>query len=93
MAACCTYGMCDARMKRKIIYLGHYNDRLVTGEERRTSRAAVTKMDYISDVVCRLGFEADIISPAAPGGRHRPPAATMTWTVVSGFASGGLFLI
>lgn len=73
MAACCTYGMCDARMKRKIIYLGHYNDRLVTGEERRTSRAAVTKMDYISDVVCRLGFEADIISPAAPGGAAPAP--------------------
>lgn len=62
--------------KRKIYYLSHYNDPAVTGEDRVVSLAAKTKMDYICDVLLRLGFEVNIVSMAPPAGSSRCPGGT-----------------
>lgn len=49
-----------------IYYLGHNNAPAVTGEERVASLAAVTKMDYIADVLNRIGRHVHFISMAGP---------------------------
>lgn len=49
-----------------IYYLGHNNAPAVTGEERVVSLAAVTKMDYIADVLNRIGRSVHFISMAGP---------------------------
>ena len=49
-----------------IYYLGHNNAPAVTGEERVVSLAAVTKMDYIADVLNRIGRHVHFISMAGP---------------------------
>lgn len=52
--------------KNPIYYLGHNNAPTVTGEERVVSLAAVTKMDYIADVLNRIGKHVHFISMAGP---------------------------
>lgn len=54
--------------KPKLFYLSHYNNPVVTGEDRVVSLAATTKMDYICDVLVRLGYEVEIVSMAVPAG-------------------------
>lgn len=49
-----------------IYYLGHNNAPAVTGEERVVSLAAVTKMDYIANVLNRIGRHVRFISMAGP---------------------------
>ena len=62
--------------KRKIYYLSHYNDPAVTGEDRVVSLAATTKMDYIADVLLRLGYVVEIVSMAPPAGPKACPGGT-----------------
>lgn len=62
--------------KRKIYYLSHYNDPAVTGEDRVVSLAATTKMDYLCDVLVRLGYEVEIVSMAPPAGPKACPGGT-----------------
>lgn len=63
--------MADA--KHKVYYLSHYNNPAVTGEDRVVSFAATTKMDYVCDVLVRLGYEVEIISMAPPAGPKACP--------------------
>lgn len=63
---------------RPIYYLGHANDPSVTDESRIVSLAATTKMEYIADVINRLGYQVDFISMAGPAEGSAGAGGTFT---------------
>ncbi len=48
--------------KKKVYYLGFYNDSAATKQDRVMWLSAVSKMNYIIDVAVRLGYDVEILS-------------------------------
>lgn len=53
-----------------IYYIGHYD---LKDEPRSVSPAAVTMMDYVSEVIQREGFQCNILSCASDVASHIEP--------------------
>lgn len=51
------------RISKSMIYLGYYVDSIDAGK-RHCSPAAISKMDYLRDILIHLGYPVEIVSPA-----------------------------
>ncbi len=52
-------------MNQRIYYLGYYDTPEYADEQRNAPPAARAKMDYIVSVLNRIGYDAELVSPAA----------------------------